>query len=210
MSGPAALPYVLMLHGRTGLSDDDWQNVVAGELAGLGVGVDVPRFTDPDEPEQDVWLTELGEHLAAAPRDTERVVLAHSLGATLWLHHAARLAEPDPALRVDRALLVSTPDPISPRWAAPELAGFAPTPLDAAGLRRSTARAGLVVGDDDPLCPLDASVALAAELKVDLDVIRGGGHLHAGTGYGHWPSMRDWVLDRHTRIRANVPAPVSG
>src|SRR4051812_42626437 len=101
----AELPYVLLVHGHTGAGPRHWQSWLAGELAHVGGVVDVPQFTEPDHPDLEVWLAELTHHLEAAPAAAERVVLAHSCGAVLWLHYAARLAKDDGALRFDRALL---------------------------------------------------------------------------------------------------------
>lgn len=197
------MPYVLLLHGNTGSGPAHWQSWLAGELAGLGVDVDIPRLTDPDRPDLDVWLAGLRHHLQAAPADDERVVLAHSCGASLWLHHAARLTEEHDehhVLRFDRVLLVAPP---GPRWHHPDVHGFSPTPLDAAGVRRAAGWTQLVVGDDDPDCTVDEAVAMAAELKVDLDVIPGGARLDVDAGYGPWPAVLGWARDRRTRMVTN-------
>jgi len=196
----AELPYVLLVHGHTGAGPEHWQSWLAGELAHVGGVVDVPQFTEPDHPDLETWLAELTHHLEAAPKAAERVVLAHSCGAVLWLHHAARLAEDRGALRFDRALLVAPP---GPRWHSPDVHGFTPAPLDAAGVRRAAAWTQLVVGDDDEACSVDEAVDMAAALKIDLDVIPGGAHLNTAAGYGRWPAVLDWIGDRHTRL---VPA----
>ena len=194
-------PYVLLLHGHTGSGPRHWQSWLAGELANLGGVVDVPTFTDPDRPDLEVWLTELRHHLEAAPTG-ERVALAHSCGASLWLHHAARLTDDhaDLALRFDRVLLVAPP---GPAWHHPDVHGFTPAPLDPAGVRRAASWTQLVVGGDDAACSVDDAVEMAARLKVDLDVVPGGGHLNTEAGYGPWPAVRKWVADRHARIEPN-------
>jgi predicted alpha/beta hydrolase family esterase len=205
-TAPESLPYVLLVHGYTGSGPRHWQSWLAGELAGAGGVVDVPQFTDPDRPDLGVWLAELTHHLQAAPRAAERVVLAHSCGALLWLHYAAGLAPDhvDRGLRFDRVLLVAPP---GQRWESPEVHGFTPTPLDPAGIRRAARRTQLVVGDNDEACPLDEAVEMAARLKIDLDVIPGGGHLNTDAGYGPWPSVLEWITDRHTRLAGNAVVP---
>jgi serine hydrolase len=196
------LPYVLLLHGHTGSGPRHWQSWLAGELANLGGGVEVPQLTDPDRPDLDVWLAELRHHLHAAPRDGERVLLAHSAGAALWLHHAARLTgdHAELAVRFDRVLLVS---PLGPGFEHPDVHGFTPVPLDAAGVRRAASWTQLVVGDGDTACTVDDAVTMAAELKVDLDVIPSGSHLNTDAGYGRWPAVLEWVRDKHTRMVTN-------
>lgn len=193
------LPYVLLLHGYTGSGPRHWQNWLAGELANLGGIVDVPQLTDPDQPDLDVWLAELRHHLRAAPRAAERVLLAHSAGATLWLHHAARLTgeHAELATRFDRVLLVS---PLGPDFEHPDVRGFLPVPLDAAGVRRAASWTQVVVGEGDEVCSVEEAIAMAAALGVDLDVIPGGVHLNTDAGYGPWPAALEWVRDRHARI----------
>lgn len=193
----STLPYVLLLHGHTGSGPEHWQSWLAGELANLGATVDVPQLTDPDRPALDVWLAELRHHLEAAP-EGERVLLAHSAGACLWLHHAADMT--DPRLRFDRVLLVAPP---GPRWDNPDVRGFTPAPLDAAGIRRAAAWTQLVVGDNDDAVSVADAVDMAAGLKIDLDVIPGGAHLNTAAGYGPWPAVLGWTGDRHTRLVTN-------
>lgn len=192
------MPYVLLLHGHLGAPPPHWQSWLAHELAGSGWDVDVPQLSELDRPQLTVWLGELRHQLEAAPRHCERVVLAHSCGALLWLHHAALMA--DVGLRFDRVLLVSPP---GPRWHHPDVHGFNPVPLDAAGVRRASGWTQLVVGDDDAACSVDEAVDMAAALKVDLDVIPGGGHLDGHSGYGPWPAVREWVDDRHAPMVTN-------
>jgi predicted alpha/beta hydrolase family esterase len=165
--------------------------------------VDVPQFPDPDQPHLDPWLAALTYHLQAAPRAPDRVVLAHSCGALLWLHHAARLTgdRAEAPWRFDRVLLVAPP---GPHWRSPDVHGFSPAPLDAAGVRRAAGWTQLVVGGDDDTCPVDDAVAMAATLKIDFDVIPGGGHLDPAAGYGAWPAVLAWVHDRHARVVGNV------
>jgi predicted alpha/beta hydrolase family esterase len=195
------MPYVLLLHGHTGSGPSHWQSWLAGELADTGCVVDIPQLTDPDRPQLDVWLDELRHHLQAAPDGEERVLLAHSCGASLWLHHAAKLVDEEHhPLRFDRVLLVSPP---GPRWHHPDVHGFTPTPLDAAGVRRAAGWTQLVVGDDDEACSVEEAVEMAAALKIDLDVIPAGAHLNTDAGYGPWPAVRGWVGDRHTRMITN-------
>lgn len=199
----AELPYVLLVHGHTGSGPDHWQSWLAGELARLGAVVDVPQFTEPDHPDLEVWLAELNQHLRAAPTGGERIVLAHSCGATLWLQHAARLtgSHTEAPLRFDRVLLVSPP---GPTWHEPDVHGFTPTPLDPAGIRRAGAWTQLVVGDDDPICSVDDAMDMASALRIDLDVIPGGAHLNTAAGYGHWPAALAWISNRHARLTANT------
>ncbi|CAL9608962.1 hypothetical protein SUDANB95_05551 [Actinosynnema sp. ALI-1.44] len=191
-----SLPYTLVLHGLGGSGPTHWQNWLAGELAHHGGQVDVPQFTLPDEPRLAVWLAELREHLAAAPREGERVVLAHSLACLLWLHHAA--GDFDPALRVDRALLVA---PVFPDYRdEPAITEFLNPPLDPTLVRRAAGSTRLVLGEGDEYCTLAQGKELAETLRLDLDVIVGGGHLNVAAQYGSWPAVLKWVRSDRTPL----------
>lgn len=188
-----SLPYVLLLHGLHGSGPEHWQNWVAGELANHGGQVDFPHFRDPDEPDVGTWLDELTMHLDAAPRDVERVVVAHSLGCHLWLHHGAR----EISQRVDRVLLVAPP---APDCDDPLLKSFVPPPLDSCGVRRAASQTRMVVGEGDPWCSLNAAKLMAELLRVDIDVLPGAGHINADAGYGPWPAVLKWVRSSRTPL----------
>jgi hypothetical protein len=190
-----AKPYVLLAHAYAGQTEHHWQSWLAGRLAHQGVQVDLLTFADPDQPELAYWLDELHEHLDAAPDDTERVVLAHAVGAALWLHHAAR--HPKPHRRVDRVLLVAPP---GPRWHEANVREFEPAPVDVVGVREAAASTRLVTSDNDPTRSLGEARSLAADLDVEWDVIPGAGQLAAESGYGRWPAALTWTLTGATPV----------
>ncbi|ROP37936.1 RBBP9/YdeN family alpha/beta hydrolase [Saccharothrix texasensis] len=193
-----SLPHTLILHGLGGSGPAHWQNWLAGELAHHGGSVDLPRFSSPDEPELSAWLDELRSHLAAMPAagSAERVVVAHSLAVLLWLHHAA--GEFDEALRVDRVLLVAPP---APDFAGePLISGFLHPVLDPTVVRRAAVSTRLVAGEGDAYCTVPQAKEMAEALRVDLDVIVGGGHLNIDAGYGEWGAVLKWVRSGRTPL----------
>ena len=129
----------------------------------------------------------------------ERVVVCHSLGCMLWLHHCARAT---PAQQVDRVLLVAPPSP-GVLWRAVE--SFRPPALRPEALA-AVARCGvrLVCSDGDPYCPEGGRALFATPLELEFDLIPGGGHLSEADGYGPWPSMTAWCLDPAVRLGANA------
>ncbi|MHC3470405.1 RBBP9/YdeN family alpha/beta hydrolase [Streptomyces sp. 7R007] len=187
--------HVLILHGwQNRRPADHWQHWLADRLAELGHRVTYPQLPDPDEPDVEVWLGELTRHLEALT-GPERVVVAHSASAVLWLHAVARgMVQPGAA---DRVLLVAPPSAsVLARY--PEVAGFAPPTLDLAFPQPTR----LVAGDDDPYCPEGARRVYGDPLRLPTDLLPGAAHLDLDAGYGPWPGVLDWCLDPSAPITA--------
>jgi hypothetical protein len=175
----------VIIPGWHGNEDDHWQSWLTRRLREGGRDVQEPAFTEVDEPDCRDWLAVLADTLADLPADGYDVV-AHSLGAVLWLHHAeAGTDSPRPA----RVMLVAPPSP------GIELAGttgFFPPPLSVDAVRRAADGTILVGGADDPYVPQGIAVEYGRPLKMPTTVIPDGGHLNVESGFGPWPAMLDW------------------
>ncbi|WP_367322922.1 RBBP9/YdeN family alpha/beta hydrolase [Streptomyces sp. HUAS ZL42] len=190
-------PSFLILHGwQNHRPEDHWQHWLADRLTVLGHHVTYPQLPDPDDPDLEVWLTELARHLKELPDTGDRVVLAHSASALLWLHAAAR-GLPGPG-DVDRVLLIGPPS-ASVVVRHPEIAAFAPPPLDGLVLPGPTR---LVAGDDDPYCPEGARAVFGDPLGIPTDILPGAAHLDLDAGYGSWPAVLEWCLDDSATLTA--------
>ena len=176
---------VVVVPGWMGSGEGHWQTWLEQQLAGDGRLTRRPRFADLDRPELPDWLTALRAAVADLPADGYDVV-AHSLGAVLWLHHVTDLGDSPRAARV---ALVAPP---SPATAIPEIAGFFPPPMDVDTVRRGADGTVLVAGDDDPYLPEGIAAAYGLPLKMATTLIPGGGHLNVEAGYGEWPAVLDW------------------
>jgi predicted alpha/beta hydrolase family esterase len=187
----------LILHGwQNHRPQDHWQHWLADRLRALGHEVAYPQLPDPDDPDLEVWLTELRRHLdLALDLDGPRVVVAHSASALLWLHAVARGVARDGD--ADRVLLVAPPS-ASVVVRHPEIVEFAPpaTELTLPGDTR------LVAGDDDPYCPEGARTVFGDPLGIPTEIIPGAGHLDLDAGYGSWPAVLEWCLDGTARLTA--------
>ncbi|MFJ3222388.1 RBBP9/YdeN family alpha/beta hydrolase [Streptomyces sp. NPDC086783] len=193
----------VILHGwRNRRPAGHWQHWLARELAARGSHVHYPQLPDPEDPDLDAWVDRVRTLLTARPdgRDTERVVVCHSLAAAVWLHAAAR-----GVVRADRVLLVAPPSAEVLRRHA-EVAAFAPAGTAPGHLASAAGTTRLAAGDDDPYCPGGAARIYGRPLGLDTDVIPGGGHLDPDAGYGRWPSVLGWCLDPAVRITAR-PTP---
>lgn len=183
-------PHALILHGWQGSQGPHWQRWLAPELERAGWTVRFPALPDPMTPALGAWRATLADELAAlaAGPPGERVVICHSLGCILWLHHVAARRTDAPA--VDRVLLNAPPGPLG------ELPSFFPVPLDRDAVAAAARSTRLVCSDDDPYCPEGAVRAYGEPLDLTWDLLPGQGHLNVDAGYGPWPAMLDWCLAR--------------
>ena len=175
----------VILPGWQGSGADHWQTWLAGQLRAAGREVRYPDLPDADHPALDAWLDALRTTLDGLPDDGFDVV-AHSLGAVLWLHHVARS---DDSPRPARVALVAPP---SPRTTIPELAAFFPAPMNIDVVRHAADGTVLVGGAEDPYTPEGIAIAYGRPLKMPTTIIAGGGHLNPEAGYGPWPAVLDW------------------
>ncbi|MEU2302538.1 RBBP9/YdeN family alpha/beta hydrolase [Streptomyces antibioticus] len=187
----------LILHGwQNHRPPAHWQHQLADGLARLGHDVTYPQLPDPDDPSLGRWLAELADHLDGfGTGRAERVVVAHSLSAVLWLHAVAGKLPGTEA--VDRVLLVAPPSAsVLARY--PQVAEFALPPLDGITLPGTTL---LVAGDDDPYLPEGIRTAYGDPLGLNPVLLPGAAHLDLDAGYGSWPSVLEWCVDAGARIK---------
>lgn len=168
-----------------GSGPEHWQSWLTTQLRTADREVRVPELPDLDAPSLQRWLQALRACLMGLPEQGYDV-LAHSLGAVLWLHH---VATPSDCPRAARVALVAPP---APHTSIPELAEFFPPPLDIDTLRHSAEGTVLVGGSDDPYLPEGIALEYGRPLKMATTVIQDGGHLNEQSGYGEWPAALDW------------------
>jgi len=176
---------VVVVPGWNGSGEGHWQTWLEQRLAEDGRSTRRPAFADVDHPDLAEWLAALRTTLADLPADGYDVV-AHSLGAVLWLHH---VAAPGDSPRAARVALVSPP---APTTSYPEIAEFFPPPMDVDAVRHGADGTVLVAGDDDPYLPEGVGATYGLPLRIATTVVPGGGHLNTDSGHGEWPAVLDW------------------
>lgn len=188
---------VVVIPGWQGSGPGHWQSWLEEQLSEAGRRAVRPDLPDLDRPELAGWLAALRSVLAGLPADGYDVV-AHSLGALLWLHH---VADPGDSPRAARVVLVAPPSPSADLVAVAERAGFPspdasraffPPPMDVDTVRHGADGTVLVAGDDDPYTPEGIATAYGLPLKIATTIVPGAGHLNEEAGYGPWPAMLDW------------------
>lgn len=191
----AASRRFLVLHGvENWRPREHWQWWLTDELRRRGEQVLYPQLPSPSSPALDEWLAVLRAELAQLG-DGERIVVAHSCGAVLWLLAAPEL---ESERRVDRAVLVAPPGPSA--FVAPYRA-FLPLGIDSDAVARASRALPLVVSsDNDPYCPEGLEgyrSTYTRSLGLQHHIIPAAGHLSPGEGYGPWPAILDWCLSGH-------------
>ena len=175
----------LIPHGYAGSGPDHWQSWLADRLRNTGERVAYPALPDPYTPSLAGWRATLAAELRRA--HGELTVIAHSLACILWLHHCDDPVTRD--ARAARVLLVAPPS----RAGAPEpIRSFFPVPMGRGRVAAAAAETRLVCAPDDPYCPEGAAVLYGEPLGIELDLLPGGGHVNAETGYGPWPAAEEW------------------
>jgi predicted alpha/beta hydrolase family esterase len=182
----------LILHGwRNYRPPGHWQFELVKDLEAHGENVLYPALPNADAPLRREWLAELSKVWQAIPEANEKIVVAHSLGTSLWLHAVSELR-----LRADRVLLVAPPGP-SAIDEEPLMRDFSPLPE---GIDGSCWR--LVTSDNDPYCVEGAADYFGSKYGCESDVVMGAAHFALGDGYGRWPSALAWALNPDTRLIA--------
>ena len=190
----------LILHGLDGSPEGHWQHWLAGELASRGHDVCFPEFPTNENPNLLYWLGLL--HLELLMLEADSTILAHSLGAYLWLHYASLPG----ATRAGRVLLVAPPGVEELRDSRrvrhlPE-SELVPTRI------HSAAREILLVSTErDPYCAAGAENVYARPLGLrHLSLPSWAGHVNVSSGFGEWRAALEWSLGAGDEVLAATGA----
>lgn len=174
---------VLILHGWGGSDYPHWQSWLAGELAKAYGTVSFPLLDHPHFPSRNRWMKQVKTLLETFQPDT---VICHSLANTLWFH----LCEEGKIVPVERLLLVAPP---RLDCKIETIKSFFPVsvPKDL-----HAKEAMLVTSTTDPYLAPDEARALREDLDIPMKVLEGAGHINDEGGYGTWPWVLEWALQR--------------
>jgi predicted alpha/beta hydrolase family esterase len=232
----------LLLHGFGGVGPDHWLVWLSTELRAAGHVARIRKLPSPTSPDVDAWMAAMRGRLnvlgaASEPEGVaalgeagdptgDLVVVAHSMGARLWLHHAQEFeawaestldgapAAPDRAV-ADRVALVAPP--LMPeglgrtRWYDLAVGQNASARAFQAELdhvptvrpQLAARHTRMVVSGNDHFWPAGGAAAGIAEpLGLPVDAIGDHRHVEPQDGYGPWPSMLAWCLGETETISA--------
>ena len=176
------MKYVI-LHGTMGSPEGNWFRWLEQELKSKGHDVYVPILPTPEGQNKDNWCTALREQAPDFGSDT--VLIGHSSGATFVLHILEVVGEP-----VAQSFLIS---PVIDDINVPEYdelnASFVHHDFNWDQIKKNSGKIHIYHGDDDPYVPSNQPELVAKSLDLDVNWIKGGGHLNAETGYTQFPLL---------------------
>ncbi|MFT8317880.1 MAG: alpha/beta fold hydrolase [Sporolactobacillus sp.] len=199
----------LILHGLGGSTGGHWQERLAADLASQGHRVLFPAFPQADDPDRTQWLKCLNEVITKVENKAELIVVAHSLGCTLWLHYAAQRTR----VKVRQAILVSPPassleenvlsllfkDERKRRKAFESMKTFFPLPDSKEILRKAAVHSLIIGSSDDPFLPGDSFLRYSS-YQVPMLYLPNMGHINVASGYGPWHWMQKFCQELASKI----------
>lgn len=181
-------PTFVIVHGLDGSPTGHWQRCLESELLSRGLRLRFPDLPSNESPDLRNWMDPLHSTLINAGPDA--VVVAHSLGALLWMQYAST---PDCAA-VDRVLLVAPPG-LTELDELGRVRGHRAVSFHRERLRFA-AKTVLMAGSlQDPYCRRGFADEYARPLAINPiylpDRFR---HVNIESGHGPWPFALRWSL----------------
>jgi len=181
-------PTFVILHGLDGSPAGHWQKWLEEELLTRDFRVQFPDLPEKEAPELQDWLVLLHSTIVdAGPNVT---VVAHSLGAVLWMQYASLSS----GAAVERVLLVAPPG-LSELDELGRIRGHRSVSFDRERIHFA-ARTNLMAGSlQDPFCRRGFADEYSRPLDITPiylpDHFR---HVNIESGHGPWPFALRWSL----------------
>lgn len=164
---------VIILHGWTGHSQENWFPWLKEQLEKKGFAVETPDFPDSYFPKLRQWLKTLKKTIGIP--DKYLILIGHSLGAVTVLRYLETLPQKK---KIKAAILVAgfvTPEV---KVDSKELIDFLTSPWDWSKIRRRAKYFFVINSDNDPYIPLSEAHLLAKNLHQKLILLKNQGHFN--------------------------------
>ncbi|MFD5654664.1 RBBP9/YdeN family alpha/beta hydrolase [Streptomyces sp. NPDC127039] len=178
---------VVVLHGYMASPSSHWFEWLRGELAPVGIEVEIPALPDSADPEPGAWVSAAAEAIGAP--DDRTAVIGHSLGCVTALHALDRIDGP-----WKLGALVTVAGFVSPAPALPELDHFTSDILRVARLAGHIRRRAVVRSDNDTFVTPSLTTELGRLLHAEEVVVPGAGHFRAAEGITSLPEVAALAL----------------
>ena len=178
---------VVIFHGSHGSPDGNWFPWLKQKLEELDISTDVPRLPTPENQSPETWF----EAINNITINEYSVVIGHSTGANFLLH----LLEKN---TVAKAIFVGV---VIGKLDLPEYDAlnkpFLKTPgFDWSKISENAGEIHILHGDNDPYVDQVHSEFLQNQIGGDLQIIPGGGHLNAESGYDTFELGLKLIVER--------------
>jgi len=181
-------PQVIIFHGTGSGPEGNWYRWLQHELQGRGIAAALPAFPTPQGQSWANWrelFYDEFEYLTPG-----MVLIGHSVGCAMIL----RLLEESHHQVCATLLAAGWHGLLNNPELDPLICSFCQPELDWGHIRERAGRVIMFHGDNDPYVPLKLGRELAYQLAAQLEIIPGGGHLNAESGFTAFPEMLSAVM----------------
>jgi len=162
---------VLILHGWGGSDYPHWQSWLASKLAMEYGTLSFPLLNNPQFPAKNRWLKQIKTHLEDF---SANIVIAHSLGAFLWLWLASEID-----ISLKKVILVAPP---SQDTQIDTIKSFFPYPNP----HLNAKEAMIIASDNDPYISPKEAKTLGKQVGARVEILPNIGHINVESGFGAW------------------------
>ena len=175
--------HVVVVHGSYGNPTENWFPWLAEQVQSYGHSVTIPALPTPAGQSIDAWKRAFREQVGSLTANM--LLVGHSMGVGF----ALRLLEESEQEVVGTFLAAGFIGALGLPDYDPINATFFARPFDWHKIRQNAGRVYVYAGDNDPYVPVERTNEIAHHLATTLQVIPGGGHLNAETGFVTFPQM---------------------
>lgn len=167
---------IFLIHGSFGHPNENWFPWLKGGLEKLGCRVFAPQFPTPPAQSLENWLKTFEDYRQYLNKDT--IFIGHSLGPAFILSILEKIDQPAKAGFFVSGFLGKINNPLYDRVNETFMKKF-----DWQKIKQNCGKFYLFHSDNDPYVPLRKAKELAKNLGVEINLIKGGGHLNEKAGY---------------------------
>lgn len=184
----------VIFHGTLGSPDGNWFPWLARELEKLGHMAVRPPLPTPDDQTPENWIRIIGESVERESLTGEDlVIVAHSSSPLAVCQYLQSRNAPVRACFFVAGFAKRLPGAEEP---FPTLNNpFADLGVDWQKVRENSRKFVCFGSDNDPYVPMDILQDFASRLKIELIVIKNGGHLNTEFGFTKFPQLLDKITE---------------
>lgn len=172
---------ILILHGITGNSQENWFPWLKSQLEQQDHQVICPDLPNTDHPDRQQWLATIKDLLKDV-NHSDLVIVAHSLGVPAALDYIEQSTQPVHAL-------ISVSGFYQDYGAELNSFYMSVKNINIQKVKTNCRYFAVLFGDNDPYVPQETLQALANAIKVKPVIFSKGGHLNARAGYTQFPEL---------------------